>query len=584
MPHDEPTFTDALEGVKRIRRLKEQKQSREYTVEKDGAEIMHPSLQLIEDLAQEMGAIRVTDADSRPSSPGMHSQRPYTAAEGEDASPDLVLPHEPPQPPPDDCGPLAFALSFLPPPPPPRPRPERELEMLEAWAESSASALRLALERSGAEPATLPELQLRLFRALVDPGLLDAPLFRTMRGRGRLRAFLSALRASGDAGARLARRVPDALAESLLAPLPPPGPGYDEDFAGAGWSPDSAELALDRFAAFVRAFTSDLHRVAHDLYPLSWPTAERILLRAKELALPFRGGPRPVHAKALCLTALLLQLFDRRDEAIASYFEAWGELRRRGMVPSPLELSVVLDLAILLYGQYQVSTAAAVAEKVYLLDDLPREESAFVRSRIDYITAIHRVWARDFGAAVSCCDRSLRALGECGPELRHLYARELLYPGMVAAFRGNVASFRSYWTRAAGEFVRLGDPAAPEMDLAAPFLYGVGRAFQLAGLLDRVGKPRKAVEAYRRALALYSGPRLAHFFPPDCPRVRVIGEALQRLGTGAGASPPTAGLAPAPRAAPPGLFRRWFGGHRRVSADPDASSPSSGSDPAASSP
>eukprot|EP00741_Cyanophora_paradoxa_P020435 tig00021254_g19725.t1 len=473
-----------------------------------------------------------------------------------------------------------------------------------------------------ADPAALLallDLQSRLARALADARLLNLPLFRTLRGRTELRAHFALLRRSG----------PSAPASSPLSSAPSPrrswrpaarpaawgdaaaaGVGAEggDGAAGAWWAEEDADVLVEHCWALVRAGTTDTPRACPELFPLDWPTAERLALRADELSLPFERAPGALRAKALCFRAFLLDTWKRDEEAVPAYFVAWSELRRRQLAPSPLEAALVPRLAQLLFEAFNAPTALAVRESAYRLAGTD-EENVLAELEEIRMTISTNTWRKNGAGAEAEAARGVALLE--GLEARGLAeytllrARMQLDLGLTQMLQGHPRALAATWTRALRAILACcgGDPGAPELDVLN-FLHYARRAQSRASrvravrlctlLLERAdkeqrtpllahahfrlartyawdGQPKQAARQLRRALAAYTT-RFGDVFSPTHPRVVEIERALEalakRLPAGsAGSSPPAGSAGSSPPSSTPRrpLFSLFSRKSRRVS-------------------
>eukprot|EP00741_Cyanophora_paradoxa_P012986 tig00020660_g12541.t1 len=209
-------------------------------------------------------------------------------------------------------------------------------------------ALRIAnaLRSAAAGRAALAE---RLALTLSDARLLCSHLFRTIKGRMNARRALAALRASHDP--RLARGVLQALVAALQYVGPAP------------LSTEEAETVIDHATALILTGTVEIPRASEDLFALDWELTSRLLWRVQQLANRHEDSPGPLRPKAILLQAFALDRFEKKEEAIGHYFEAWSELQKRHMTPSPMEAALIPPLAELQYGTQQIRLGLHIAEK-----------------------------------------------------------------------------------------------------------------------------------------------------------------------------------------------------------------------------
>eukprot|EP00741_Cyanophora_paradoxa_P002417 tig00000076_g2342.t1 len=418
----------------------------------------------------------------------------------------------------------------------------------------------------------------RLAGALCDPRLLASPLFRSFSGRQRLHALLAALRASTpDAeGSRLASAAIAALAEALLRPLPPapdsPGPG---PFAEA----DVARL-IDLAASFVEvppmglgrldatrslaqtcttwASRSDPH---HFLLPPR--LCDRLALCAADLALPFASCPGPIYARALLLQANVHRVHDRTAPAIELYYEAWSELRRKGLVPSDEEAHLIPRLSLLLFETFQLRTALYVSGNAYVPPNAAGEDRTMAEFHVAFVTKTALRWRKEYAAAERMGRRCLEIAGRLDPRassvLRIRVISDLI---VIANHRMQPLSLFSFGQQIIELAYSLHDPTLPEVDilgylryvrLFAPARVAVNVCKLSVALIKRSahsrGSPMLAHGLYQLGeayLVTGDGPAAArcfaaslaalepffHLFPPEHPRRARLAFALSELRAG----------------------------------------------------
>eukprot|EP00741_Cyanophora_paradoxa_P012987 tig00020660_g12542.t1 len=279
-------------------------------------------------------------------------------------------------------------------------------------------ALRIAnaLRSAAAGRAALAE---RLALTLSDARLLCSHLFRTMRGRMNARRALAALRASHDP--RLARGV----LQALVAALQHAGP--------APFSAEEAETVIDHATALLLTGTVEMPRASEDLFALDWDLTSRLLGRVQQLANEHADSPGPLRPKAILLHASALDRFEKKEEAIGHYFEAWSELQKRHMTPSPMEAALIPALAELQYGTQQIRLGLHIAEKCYAL----RGEST--EAVVSQVIVLHAQLTAPnheplITSAVTACRVVSDAAGSCALSSRAVDAARSLGPGHEFAY------------------------------------------------------------------------------------------------------------------------------------------------------
>eukprot|EP00741_Cyanophora_paradoxa_P020864 tig00021318_g20142.t1 len=426
---------------------------------------------------------------------------------------------------------------------------------------------------SVAADSQIEALRRDLVSALARGALLGTSLFSTFEGRARLRSYFATMRESsrgqaGAIGARMASWVAQRLQEHLLEPLPVQG----GDEGGPGWSAADASLLLDRFFDFVRALTWPWEGPGPppDLFLLERRAADRLVLRGDDVSLPFAGTP--LRAKFLCFRSFVRGQYGPRADAIAACYEAWAELRKRGMVPCPLEADLILRLAYLYMDDLQHEKASEVLAQGYVAGETEREVLEG-RARLLRMSALECMARNDGQGAEARIREALAAYKQLGPAFRLLRPRALFELGFALAVQGSWASVIGTVRRACGELAGLGDPSNPDADFMYPFLLLAPLAPKLfldacrifaqilkntetsrsvpvlahllrgcAACAREMGDERLALAYYERAAEAY-GAAFGHVFFHEHPRIRAIAGAPPRP------APPTPLLPPRPRAA-----------------------------------
>eukprot|EP00741_Cyanophora_paradoxa_P010245 tig00020510_g9918.t1 len=420
-------------------------------------------------------------------------------------------------------------------------------EELVAGVLSVTEALRSVNALRTATPGRVT-LANNLALALSDARLLDSHLFRTIRGRMAIRRALAALRASHDP--RLARGVLQALVAAL------------QRAGQAPLSAGEAEVLTDHATALLLAGTVEMPRASEDLFALDWELTSRLLGRVQQLANEHAESPGPLRPKASLFHGLALDRFERKEEAIGHYFEAWSELQRRHMTPSPLEAALIPALAELQYGTRRIKSALHITGKCYVL------QGGGTEAAVSQFLALHsQVTAcrvvMDVAGSSSLSARALEVVRGLGPghdpidilslagpflaRILHVHATDLLVTGRL--FAGRRLRLEALRLLAA-----LDDPALPDLDwmahqetgtmvqtmrpaLRARIHSGAIRVVKVVDPGERT--PMLAHLLLRRALALRddgkpgaAGERLVaalrayrtgfpHVFPEGDPRIRV---------------------------------------------------------------
>eukprot|EP00741_Cyanophora_paradoxa_P025160 tig00000344_g24285.t1 len=311
-----------------------------------------------------------------------------------------------------------------------------------------ASILSLTEASKGA-PASLSFLADKLALTLSDARLLNSNLFQTIKGRMAVRRALAALRASHDP--RLARGTLAALVSALQRAGPAP------------LSVEEAELLIDSATGLLLAGTVEMPRASEDLFALDWELTSRLLGRVLHLANEYADSPGPLRPKAILFHASALDRFEKKEEAIGFYFEAWSELVKRQMTPSPMEAALIPALADLQYSISHINMGIHVTEKSYVLagDSVEAAVSQFLVLHA-HVAACRTVL--DAGGAIALSARAVEVAQGLGPghelllaRILHVHATDLLVAGRLLAARGTRLE-------ALRVLVALDDPALPDLD------------------------------------------------------------------------------------------------------------------------
>eukprot|EP00741_Cyanophora_paradoxa_P025158 tig00000344_g24283.t1 len=418
-----------------------------------------------------------------------------------------------------------------------------------------ASILSLT-EASRGAPASRPVLADKLALTLSDARLLNSNLFQTIKGRMAVRRALAVLRASHDP--RLARGALAALVSALQRAGPAP------------LSVEEAELLIDSATGLLLAGTVEMPRASEDLFALDWDLTSRLLRRVLQLSNEYAESPGPLRPKAILFHASALDRFERKEEAIGLYFEAWSELVKRQMTPSRMEAALIPALADLQYSIGRIKMGIRVTEKSYTLagEGVEAAVSQFLVLHA-HVAACRRVL--DAGGAIALSTRAVEVAQGLGPghelllaRILHVHATDLLVAGRLLAARGTRLE-------ALRVLVALDDPALPDLDWLSHQEVAAARANMTPAVRARVlsvaakivkaadpeertpmlahvlvrradalraaGKAGAALPLLKAALASYRS-KFPRAFPPDHPRVRRVEAAMEELRAERRAAPP----------------------------------------------
>eukprot|EP00741_Cyanophora_paradoxa_P023150 tig00021571_g22360.t1 len=401
-------------------------------------------------------------------------------------------------------------------------------------------------------PGKRAEDAARLADGLSDARLLGAPLFTSFGGRVRFRWMLAALRFSGYP--HLARGVLQALVAALQA-VPP-----------AGWTPAAAEIVVDHAFALLLAGTAEAPRTAHDLFAIDWPTAARLLGRVQLLGGDLGSAPGALRPKVLLFSAMLYDRYDKREEAMGLYFEAWAELVKRQLTPGPLEAVLIPALADLHFAYMMANQGQHIADKAYVL------EGAGAATRYSLYLVKHLEVAslrakRDASRATAASREALALAESLGPDYGLLLGRILSVHAQNLQFSSRLHSAAATWVRTLRALMALGDPSFADLDFVPHQLVFAARKRISAQARSRIlavvarlvskadprgespmaahvhfhrgehfvelGNPAQAREHYEAALRIYRG-RFGDHFMEDNTRIRHIVEALREIHATAG--------------------------------------------------
>eukprot|EP00741_Cyanophora_paradoxa_P024129 tig00021728_g23304.t1 len=421
----------------------------------------------------------------------------------------------------------------------------------------------------------------QLALALSDARLLNSSLFQTIAGRMAVRRALAALRASHNPG--LARGTLAALASAL------------QRAGQAPLSVEEAELLVDSATALLLAGTVEMPRASEDLFALdceltsrllgrvlqlanehAGQVAAQLLGRVLQLANEHAGSEGPLRPKAILFHASALDRFEKKEEAIGFYFEAWSELVKRQMTPSPMEAALIPALADLQYSIGRVKMGFYVTEKSYVLagDSVEAGVSQFLvlHSQVGACRT-----ALDAEGSIALSTRAVEVARRLGPGHEPLLARILHVHAMDLLVAGRLLAARKIRLEALRLLASLDDPALPDLDWCPLIDFGtIGVASALARTkpavrarihavvimvtkmadpeertpmlahvlvrraeaLRAAGKPRAALPLLEAALASYRS-KFPHAFPEDHPRVRRVEAGIAALWAEQPPSPQT---------------------------------------------
>eukprot|EP00741_Cyanophora_paradoxa_P002558 tig00000605_g2482.t1 len=338
---------------------------------------------------------------------------------------------------------------------------------------------------------------------LADPRILATPLFGSFSGRRRLHALFAALRASTpDAtGTRLVRAVVRALAEALLEPLPAAGEG------AAPFREADVGRLLELAANLVETCTTWTNRADPHHFLLEPRLADRLALCAADLALPFAASRGPLHARALLLRANIHRAYDRAGPAVELYYEAWSDLRRKGLVPSDEEAALIPRLANLLFETCQPRTGLFVASSAYLPPGAAGEERTVAEFHLAQLAMTAQRWQKDQAGAERHGRRCLEIAEGLEPRSCSVLKLRVLVELMtIANYRLQPISLMSYGNQALKIASSLHDPSLADLDLLAYYRYT-----KLFAPVEPLIKTMKlCVAVAKRAESAGASPILAH--------------------------------------------------------------------------